>query len=121
MFTYAYPAWSAVPYLWLGGPLGSGKTRVFNILSNLVYQPLSSSNMTAPCLFRTLHDQGGTLLLDEAETLTERTPEASQMRSILLSGYKSGSPAHRLNPDGNGFKARAFDVFGPKAIAGISS
>jgi hypothetical protein len=39
--------------------------------------------MTAPTLFRTLHDTGGTLLLDEAERLRDRTPDAGELRSIL--------------------------------------
>ena len=119
MLTYAYPAWSAVPYLAVGGPLGSGKTRVFEVLNRVVYQPLPSANMTAPCMFRTLHDRGGTLLLDEAERL--RSPEAVELRSILLSGYKAGNPAHRLERAGDEFRRVSFDVFGPKAIAAIAS
>lgn len=119
MLTYAYPAWSAVPYLAVGGPLGSGKTRVFEVLNRVVYRPLPSANMTAPCMFRTLHDQGGTLLLDEAERL--RSPEAGELRSILLSGYKAGNPAHRLERTGDEFRRVSFDVFGPKAIAAIAS
>ncbi|MBN2585024.1 MAG: hypothetical protein JXL80_18325, partial [Planctomycetes bacterium] len=67
MLTYVYPAWNAIPYLFVGGPLGSGKSRVFEILARLVFRPLSSSSLTGPALFRTLHNQGGTLLFDEAE------------------------------------------------------
>jgi hypothetical protein len=61
MLTYSYPAWSAVPYLYLGGPAGSGKTRVFEVLSRLVFRPLQSSNLSAAALFRTLDSRGGTL------------------------------------------------------------
>jgi hypothetical protein len=120
ILTYAYPAWSAVPYLSVGGPLGSGKSRVFEVLSQLVYNPLHSSNLTAPCLFRTLHSQGGILLLDEAERLNDRTPDAAEIRSILLCGYKRGSQAHRMERVGDDFRPVSFDVYGPKAIAGIS-
>lgn len=122
LLSYAYPAWSAVPYLSIGGPLGSGKSRVFEVLSRVAFRPMASANTTAPCLFRTLHDQGGTLLLDEAERLRDNTPDAGDLRSILLSGYKRGSPARRLEPIGDGkFRAISFDVFGPKALAGIAS
>lgn len=69
LLSYCYLAWDALPYLYLGGPLGSGKSRVFEILARLVFRPLGSSNMSGPALFRTLHSQGGTLLLDEAERL----------------------------------------------------
>ena len=120
MVTYNYPAWRAMPYLNVGGASGSGKSRVFEVLSQFVFRPLQSSNMTAACLFRTLHAQGGVLLLDEAERLRDHAPEAGELRSILLSGYKADSPARRLEKYGDTFRPVAFDVFGPKAIAGIA-
>ncbi len=121
MLTYAYPAWPAVPYLSVGGPLGSGKSRVFEVLGLLVHTPIHSSNITAPSLFRTLHTQGGTVLLDEVEQLNDRTPDAGEIRSILLSGYKRGGQATRLERVGDDFKSVSFDVYGPKAVAAISS
>ena len=78
MLTYCYPAWDAVPYLFVGGPLGSGKSRLFEVLGRLVFRPLSSSNMTGAALFRTLHSQGGCLLLDEAERLRNMQDPATQ-------------------------------------------
>jgi len=121
ILTYVFPAWSAIPYLSIGGPLGSGKSTLFAVLGRLVFRALQSSNMTAPCLFRTLHEQGGALLLDEAERLRDGSPEAGELRSILLSGYKGGSPAMRLEKVGDGFQQVAFDVFGPKAMASIAN
>lgn len=121
MLTYSYPVWPAVPYLSIGGPLGSGKSRVFDVLVQLVFNPLPSSNLTAACLFRTLHAQAGTLLLDEAERLRDKTPDVSELLSILLAGYKRGGQATRLERVGDDFKTMSFDVYGPKAIAGISN
>ncbi len=117
MLTYAYPAWPAIPYLYLGGPMGSGKTRVFEVLSRLVFRPLQSSNMTGAALFRTLHSRGGTLLYDEAERLKQSTPDVGEINSMLLAGYKSGGRATRLEPVGDTFRTVEFDVFGPKALA----
>ena len=37
LFTYIYQVWSAVPYSSIGGPLNSGKTRVFEILTRLAF------------------------------------------------------------------------------------
>jgi len=121
MLTYTYSVWPAVPYLSIGGPLGSGKSRVFDVLVQLVFNPLPSSNLTAACLFRTLHAQAGTLLLDEAERLRDRTPDVGELLSILLAGYKQGGQATRMERVGDSFKAMSFDVFGPKAIAGVSN
>jgi hypothetical protein len=121
MLSYIYHAWPAVPYLFVGGPAHSGKTRVFEVLSRLVFRPLTSSNLTAAALFRTLHDRGGTLLLDEAERLRQANdPATGDLLSMLLAGYKRGGKATRLEPVGDSFKTVAFDVFGPKALACIA-
>lgn len=118
MNTYVSQVWDVVPYVSIGGPAGSGKTRVFELLKELIWRPLSASNMTAPSLFRTLHAQGGCLLLDEAETLRSNSPEVERLLSILNSGYKKGSPAVRLV--GEGYETGKFDAFGPKALAAIN-
>ncbi|MCX5660407.1 MAG: hypothetical protein NTW19_11890 [Planctomycetota bacterium] len=120
MLTYVYPAWDAVPYLFIGGPMGSGKTRAFEVLARLVFRPLGSSNMTAPALFRTLNERGGTLLMDEAERLKDGRPETGELLSIFLAGYKRGGRATRLEAVGDTFETREFDVFGPKALACIA-
>lgn len=119
--TYIYPAWSSLPYLSVGGPLGSGKTVLLRVLARMVFRPLESSNLTAALVFRTLHDNGGTLLLDEAERLRDGAPDAADLRSILLSGYKTGSPAMRLEKVGDTFRPVAYDVYGPKALAAIAN
>lgn len=122
VLTYGYSAWDAVPYLYVGGPLGSGKSRVFDILARLVFRPLASSNLSAAAMFRTLHAQGGALLLDEAERLKQtQSPDVSEILSMLLAGYKRGGTATRLEPVGDkSFRMVAFDVFGPKALACIA-
>ncbi len=122
ILTYAYCAWPAVPYLYVGGPLGSGKSRVFEILARLVFRPLVASNMTAASLFRTLHTSGGALLLDEAERLRKTNdPDVKETLSMLLAGYKRGGCAVRLEFVGDSeFRSVTFDVYGPKALACIS-
>jgi len=121
MLTYCYPAWEAVPYLYIGGPAGSGKTRVFELLSRLAFRPIVSSNLSAAALFRTLHERGGTLLLDEAERLNEGAPDQAEIRSVLLAGYKRGGRATRLEASGDSYKTNEFQVFGPKALACINA
>lgn len=120
VLSYAYPAWDAVPYLNIGGPMGSGKSRLLDVLQRLVFRPTASANLTAPVLFRTLHANGGTMLFDEAERLRQSTPEQQEIQSIFLTGYRRGGNATRLEPVGDGFRPVRFDVFGPKALACIS-
>jgi hypothetical protein len=120
LLSYCFQAWGAVPYLYVGGPLGSGKSRVFEILARLVFRALTTSNLTAPALFRTLHDRGGTVLFDEAERLRQSTPDQLEILSMLLAGYKRGGQATRLEPVGDSFRPVAFDVYGPKALACVA-
>ncbi|MBP7935827.1 MAG: hypothetical protein KA354_14360 [Phycisphaerae bacterium] len=119
MLTYCFPAWPAVPYLHITGPLGSGKTRLLEVLSRLVWRPTLASSLTAGVLYRTLHESGGTFLLDENERLAEKGSQASELRTALLAGYKAGGHVHRLQKDGDGFRAVQFDVYGPKAMGSI--
>jgi len=119
MLTYCYPAWPAVPYLWITGPLASGKSRLQGILFRLVWRPTLASSVTAGVLFRTLHEQGGTFLLDEAETLQHRLAQSSEVQTVLLDGYKAGGRVIRLKKQGDGFSPMYFDVYGPKALSGI--
>ena len=122
ILTYCYLAWPAVPYLFVGGPLSSGKSRLFDVLARLVFRALTSSNMSAASLFRTLHSNGGTVLLDEAERLRNtRDPDVSEILSMLLAGHKAGGTATRLEPLGeSGFRTVSFHVYAPKALACIS-
>jgi hypothetical protein len=120
VFTYVYPAWDAAPYLFVGGPMGSGKSRVLDVLQRLAFRPVSSSNLTAPTLFRTLHAGGGTMLFDEAERLRQSTPEQQELLSVFLCGYRRGGCATRLEAVGDTFRPVRFDVFGPKALACIA-
>lgn len=121
ILSYCYPAWDAVPYLFFGGPMGSGKSRGLDVFQRLVFRPITSSNLTAPTLFRTLDASGGVMLFDEAERLRQSTPEQQEIQSVFLSGYRRGGCATRLEPlqDG-GFRPVRFDVYGPKALACIA-
>ena len=121
MFTYCYPAWPAVPYLYFGGATGSGKSRCFEVLERVVFRPLATSNISGAALFRTLHDRGGTVLFDEAEQLKRSNdPGVGELLSMLLAGYKKGGRALRLEKVGDGFQTASFDVFGPKCLACVN-
>jgi hypothetical protein len=121
MLTYAYRAWCSVPYLYVGGPLGSGKSRLFEVLAELVFRPLMSSNVTAPCLYRTLNRDGNVLLLDEAERLCTSSSDSRDILSCLLAGYRAGGTFKRLTRvRGSDFRTESFEVYGPKAIACIA-
>ena len=120
MLSYCYPVFPAVPYLYLAGPAGSGKTRTMDLMGRMVFRPMFSSNTTAANIFRSLHSRGGVLLLDEAEQLKDdRSPETGDINSILLSGYRRGGRATRMEAAGDTFRPVSFDVYSPKLLACI--
>lgn len=107
-----------MPYLSVSGPQGSGKTTILELLQEMVFAPIRSSSQSTAVTFRMLKLRGGTLLMDEAEQLSE--PGAGDIVSVLLSGYKQGSPVYRCGSKENDHAPEEFDVFGPKAIAAIN-
>ena len=121
VLTYLYHAWPSVGYLLVNGPASSGKSTIFNVLKLLAYRPMATDNVSAAAIYRTLHNYGGTLLFDEAERLRDtRSPDVSDVNSMLLAGYQRGRGATRLEKIGDSFVTKSYNVYGPKAIACIN-
>lgn len=121
ILSYGLPAWDACPYLWLTGPKGSGKSRVLEVAEQVVFRPLSTSNASAATLFRRLHAEGGVILFDEAESLRRKNdPGAQDLANVLLSGYRKGGSADRLEKVGDTYQPISFRTFGLKALACIN-
>jgi hypothetical protein len=120
LMTYAYPALAAIPFLYLAGPAGSGKSRTMDVIARMVFRPLMTSNASAATIFRTRHAHGGTLLFDEAERLRDtRSPDVCEVLSILLAGYRRGGSATRMEPHGDSYRATSFDCYGPVVLGCI--
>jgi hypothetical protein len=95
------------PYLWLCGPLGSGKTVLLKLLHALCHRAFLIGDLTPAALYRLPHMLRPTLLIDENDTDNSRMSLAVQR--LLRIGNVRGTPAIR---NGN-----AFDTFCPKVIA----
>jgi len=119
LLTYLSPSLAAVPYVSVSGPMGSGKSRILELLQQVVFRPLLTSSTSEAAIFRSLHAFGHTALLDEAERL--RDPEMQGVLANLLAGYKRGGCATRCEKAGDGqILLRHFSVFGCKAFAAIN-
>ena len=119
LLTYLSPGLAAVPYIAVSGPMGSGKSRILELLQQVVFRPLLTSSTSEAAIFRSLHAFGHTALLDEAERL--RDPEMQGVLANLLAGYKRGGCATRCEQSGDGqILLRHFSVFGCKAFAAIN-
>ena len=115
--TYLQPIWEAYPYLDITGFRRSGKTTLCKFLEATAFNSILSSSISASALFRTVQASKPTLIIDEAEKLTN--PErAGEIRDLLLTGYKrAGGYAIRSEKTSKErIVPRRFNTFSPKAI-----
>lgn len=100
----------------------SGKTRTLDCLEVLVPTPFRVVIPSEAVVYTVLSQRPRpTLLLDEADAIFgPRTAERYEgVRAVLNSGNASGTPVLRVKLEGRRREVEAFDVFGPKAVAGI--
>ncbi len=116
--TYYYEVLGEVPYLYLNGEKGSGKSILDNVLSMFCFNAKMGVSISESSLFRMTSIEGGTIILDEIENLTSRTKaNDSLMGAILKGGYTKNSFIYRMNMDKG--CVEGFDSFGPKIISNI--
>lgn len=102
----------------------SGKTRTLDCLEVLVPTPFRVVIPSEAVVYTVLSQRPRpTLLLDEADAIFgPRTAERYEgVRAVLNSGNRTGTPVLRVKLEGKRRDVEAFDVFGPKAIAGIGN
>lgn len=121
LHTWAIEAFDSTPYLHITAPEKQcGKSVLLRILQALVRQPLKCGGMSAAALVRTIHAKRPALLLDEMDALAKGDKELGEaFRGVLNNGFERGTPYIRL--EGKAFDVKSFDVFCPKALAGIGS
>lgn len=118
--TYVYDAGAATPYLHpYSAEPGSGKTTLLDVLALTARNAIQVDNLSEAVLFRLVHSEHPTLLFDEIDAVfSKRSSDASEgIRQILNSGYRKGKKAYRCV--GPSHEVKAFDVFCPKATAGL--
>lgn len=103
----------------------SGKTRLLEVLSLLVNDPVRFADVSVPYLFRRIEKAGDsppTLLLDEADAIFSagRPSERSEaLRGILNTGFQRGFVYGRVEKPNNQLKD--YRVFALAAIASIGA
>ncbi len=123
MHTHAFEASECTPYLSItSAEKGSGKTRLLEVLVHLVARPWFTGRVTAAVLVRKIDKDHPTLLLDESDAAFGSDKEyANTLRGVLNQGYRRGGKHSACVPSGKTFELRDFDVYSPKAIAGIGT
>lgn len=124
--THAVPALDVAPRLVIrSAEKRSGKTRLLEVLSLLVHDPVRFADVSVPYLFRRIEKAGDlppTLLLDEADTIFSagRPSERSEaLRGILNTGFQRSFVYGRVEQPNN--QLREYRVFALAAIASIGA
>ena len=123
VLTYCFDLFDALAYLVISSPTPRcGKTRLLECLELVVSIPRRASNMSEAALFRTIEEKKPTLMMDEAETLSNKKSErAEYLNQILNAGNRPGAVVTRVVGQGTKFETQDFSVFCPKVFAGIGS
>lgn len=122
--TYAMEYAEATPYLAISSPeKQSGKTRLLECLALLANHCNGIMiTPTAPTIFRTLDaTPGAALLLDELDAVfRDRSDKYEEVRALINAGHRRGATVPRMvSGPKNAWVVKQFQVFGPKALAGI--
>lgn len=111
-------AWSRFPHLAVTSPeKRCGKTRFLQLLEKVCPRPFHTASISPAALYRMIEQERPTLLLDEAQSISRRGSESSEvLREILNAGIDSSSVVIRMGGK-NMDEVRKFSVYSPKAIA----
>ncbi|MGW1004069.1 DUF3631 domain-containing protein [Streptomyces sp. NPDC002520] len=119
--THLQPAWQHAPRLAVVGPAKRcGKSRLLDVLTETVHEPMLTINTTPAAIFRSITDEPPTLLVDEADTIfgTPKMAEKNEeMRGLLNAGHQRNRYVTRVV--GNDHTPHRFATFAMAALAGI--
>jgi hypothetical protein len=117
--THAADEFDCYPYLALVSAIKrSGKTRLAEVLENLVRRPWRGTAPTPAALYRML-EEAPTLMLDETEIFNgkNRSETTQILLAVLNAGHRKGNTIPRC--EGPKQEVRHFHVYGPKLFAAI--
>jgi hypothetical protein len=118
--TYVFGLFDTTPYLDVtSAAKRSGKTRLLEVLSMLVARPWPIVEASEAVLFRKVDRERPTLLVDEIDATFGKDSKVTEgLRAIYNSGYRSGAKVPRCV--GQSFEPTDFEVYCPKAFAGLA-
>jgi hypothetical protein len=120
--TWAIEAAEATPFLDVTSPEPeSGKTRLLEVAEMLVRRPLRAASLSAAVLYTVVQKESPTLLIDETDSIfgPKAKAENEELRGLLNAGNRRGSKTYRCAWEGRRRVIEAFEVFCPRALAGI--
>jgi len=121
--THAFDAAEATPYLAItSAEKRSGKTLLLEVLQLIVSRPWFTGRVTPAALYRRIHAERPTLLLDESDSAFKSGEEYGEaLRGILNTGHRRGGSTTVCVGQGANMTYGVFSTFGAKGLAGIGT
>lgn len=118
--TYMYELFAEYPYLYLTGNKGTGKSTLDNVIYSYGFNAKFAVKITEAAMGRLINAEGGTLIMDELESLTSRSKSLQNgISGLLKGGYsKSTGRDYKTVMVKNGI-VEGFSVYSPKVISNI--
>lgn len=120
--TYFESKFDVTGYLHVVSPeKQSGKTTLLDVTGTIVARPLPTAHISAAGLRKVLDEQPPyTLLFDEIDQVFQRKNEdTADLRAVINAGYIRGAQVLINEHYGKTWKLQAYQVYGPKVLAGI--
>lgn len=116
LMTWLIPATHILPIAWINAPeKRCGKSTLLTLMSRMSRRSLSTSNISASALFRSIESYKPTLFVDEIDTFIN---DSQGLQGVLNAGHcRDNSYIIRCVGDDN--EPALFNVYGAKAISGI--
>jgi Protein of unknown function (DUF3631) len=117
--TFVFEAFDCSPYLVItSAAKRCGKSRLFDVLELLVAKPWRIVSPSEAVVYRKVARDHPTMLLDEVDTIFKRNGDGEPLRALLNAGNRAGTRVPRC-AGAQKDKLEEFDVYCPKALAGI--
>jgi hypothetical protein len=118
--THCYQIAETFPILAFMSPVRrSGKTRGMDTIEPVVARPWRVIRPSESVLFRKIDRDRPTLMLDEVDAIWSEKNEHEGLRAVLNAGNRRGTTVARTVAKGKTFDLVDFEVYCPKALAGI--
>jgi Protein of unknown function (DUF3631) len=122
LHTWAIEAADSTPFIFFSSAEpGSGKTRAFETVANIVREPWNAIAPSVAVLFRKIEQKSPTLLLDEVDAIfcKKGGETAEGLRAILNAGNRRSTRVDRVEKKKGEMVLVSFGVFCPRALAGL--
>jgi hypothetical protein len=121
MATHLTDVWDEFPHLGITSPeKGCGKTRLLGLLTGMCRSALNVVGISPAAVYRTIAKLQPTLLMDEAQCLTRRGSETTEvLREVLCGSIEKDATIVRCV--GQNHEPTAFPIYCPKAVALIGN